>query len=75
MTISSTHHADTVYNDLDEYARDLIIELKDGRHGEYLLVKEYGKGKIVFWNVGHSYTLTDVEQKLFYNILAYLSDI
>ena len=75
LTISSTHHADTVYSDLDVYARDLIIELNDNKHGEYLLVKEYGKGKIVFWNAGHSYTLTDIEQKLFYNILAYLSDI
>ena len=75
LTVSSTHHSDTIYSDLDIYARDLIIELNDNRHGEYLLVKEYGKGKIVFWNVGHSYTLTDVEQKLFYNILAYLSDI
>ena len=75
LTISNTHHSDTIYSDLDIYARDLIIELNDNRHGEYLLVKEYGKGKIVYWNVGHSYTLTDVEQKLFYNILAYLSDI
>ena len=74
LTISSTHHADTVYSDLDEYARDLIIELKDGRHGEYLLVKEHGKGKVVFWNAGSAYNLTDIEQKLFYNILAYLSD-
>ncbi len=75
FTISNTHHSNTIYNDLDEYARDLIIELNDNIHGEYLMVKEYGKGKIVFWNVGHSYTLTDIEQKLFYNILAYLSDI
>ncbi len=75
FTISSTHHSDTIYSDLDIYARDLIIELNDNIHGEYLMVKEYGKGKIVFWNVGHSYTLTDIEQKLFYNILAYLSDI
>ena len=75
LTIASTHHPDTIYSDLDVYARDLLIELNDNIHGEYLMVKEYGKGKIVFWNVGHSYTLTDVEQKLFYNILAYLSDI
>ena len=75
MTISSTHHADATYSDLDVYARDLIIELNDNKHGEYLLVKEYGKGKVIHWNVGHSYTLTDIEQKLFYNILAYLSDI
>ena len=75
LTISSTHHTDTVFGDLDIYARDLIIELNDNKHGEYLMVKEYGKGKIVFWNVGHFNTLTDIEQKLFYNILAYLSDI
>ncbi len=73
--IASTHHTDALYSDLDEYARDLIIELKDGRHGEYLLVKEHGKGKVVFWNAGSAYNLTDIEQKLFYNILAYLSDV
>ena len=75
LTIASTHHPDTIYSDLDIYARDLLIELNDNKHGEYLLVKEYGKGKIVHWNAGCVYTLTDIEQKLFYNILAYLSDI
>ena len=75
LTIASTHHPDTIYSDLDVYARDLLIELNDNIHGEYLMVKEYGKGKIVFWNVGHFNTLTHIEQKLFYNILAYLSDI
>ncbi len=75
LTISSTHHTATIYSDLDVYAGDLIIELKDNKHGEYLLVKKYGKGKIVYWNVVCTYTLTDIEQKLFYNILAYLSDI
>ena len=75
LTIASTHHPDTIYSDLDVYARDLLIELNDNKHGEYLLVKEYGKGKIVHWNAGCVYTLTDIEQKLFYNILAYLSDI
>ena len=74
LTIASTHHPDTIYSDLDVYARDLLIELNDNKHGEYLLVKEYGKGKIVFWNAGSTYDLTDIEQKLFYNILAYLSD-
>ena len=75
LTIASTHHTDALYSDLDEYARDLIIELKDGRHGEYLLVKEHGKGKVVFWNAGSAYDLTNIEQKFFYNILAYLSDV
>ena len=75
LTISKTHHTDTIYSDLDVYARDLLIELNDNIHGEYLMVKEYGKGKIVYWNAGSTYNLTDIEQKLFYNILAYLSDI
>ena len=75
LTISNTHHSDTIYSDLDIYARDLLIELNDNIHGEYLMVKEYGKGKIVHWNAGCVYTLTDIEQKLFYNILAYLSDV
>ena len=75
FTVSKTHHTDTIYSDLDVYARDLLIELNDNQHGEYLMVKEYGKGKIVFWNAGSTYDLTDIEQKLFYNILAYLSDV
>ena len=75
LTIALTHHTDAVYSNLDEYARDLLIELNDNIHGEYLMIKEYGKGKIVFWNAGSTYDLTDIEQKLFYNILAYLSDI
>jgi len=75
FTVSKTHHTDTIYSDLDVYARDLLIELNDNIHGEYLMVKEYGKGKIVFWNAGSTYDLTDIEQKLFYNILAYLSDV
>ena len=71
IVISQTHHTDINFLNSEEYQRDLVIELSDGRSGEYLMIKNYGKGKIVVWNVGHSYNLTQIEEKLFYNILAY----
>ena len=48
------------------------MELDDGKRGEYLLVKNIGKGKIIFWNVGHSPNLNDFEEKLFMNILSWI---
>ena len=59
--------------------KDILIELEDGKKGEYLLIKEIGKGKLIFWNAGHSYqnttitdNLTDFEQKLFVNFIYYI---
>ena len=72
FNISQTHRTYTKYLDEDEYIQNLYIELNDNYHGEYLFIKEYGKGKIVFWNVGHNVDLKDIEQKLFMNILAWL---
>jgi len=69
FAISTTHKTDTVYKNQKEYFNDLIIELEDGKHGEYLLIKEIGKGKLIFWNAGHSYDLTDFEKKLFMNLI------
>ena len=71
--ISKTHKHQIIYNQ-EEYNKNLFIELSDNRHGEYLMIKEYGKGKIVLWNAGHTYDLKDIEKKLFMNILAWLCD-
>ncbi len=72
ITISETHKTDTVYENKDDYFKDLLIELNDEKHGEYLLIKEIGKGKLIFWNVGHTYNLTELEKKLFMNFIYWL---
>ena len=38
---------DTIYENEDDYFKDLLIELNDEKHGEYLLIKEIGKAKLV----------------------------
>jgi len=72
IDVSLTHKTDTVYKNQKEYFNDLIIELEDGKNGEYLLIKEIGKGKLIFWNAGHSYDLTDFEKKLFMNLIYWI---
>ena len=72
IQIELTHKSDTVYNDLEEYNKNLIIELEDGKHGEYLYIKEIGKGKIIFWNAGHCKNINDFEQKLFMNLISWI---
>ena len=32
---------------MKEYLNDLLIELDDGEHGEYILIKKIGKGKLI----------------------------
>ena len=71
IDISETHKTDNIYFD-DEYLEDMIIELEDDLHGEYLMVKNYGKGKIIYWNVGHIKSLTSYEEKLFINIISWI---
>ena len=71
INICSTHKTDTIYDNIDEYNKDLIIQLEDGKQGEYLLIKEIGKGKIIFWNVEHS-SITEFEKKLFINSLSWI---
>ena len=45
INISPTHKSDTIYENMKEYFKDLLIELDDNKHGEYLLIKENEKGK------------------------------
>ena len=70
--VQTTHKSDTVFENIEEYNNNIIMELNDGKRGEYLLVKNIGKGKIIFWNVGHSPNLNDFEEKLFINILSWI---
>ena len=72
IEISESHKSDTIYDNNEDYNKNLLIELEDGKHGEYLLIKEIGKGKIIFWNAGHSYNLTEYEKKLFMNFIYWI---
>ena len=74
IEVSNTHKSDTIFEDIQEYYKDLLIELDDGKHGEYLLIKEIGKGKLIYWNTGHSYDLTDYEKKLFMNFIYWICE-
>ena len=69
--IAETHKSDTIYPD-KKYLNDLLIELMDNINGEYLTVKKFGKGKLIYWNVGHNPNLTEYEQDLFFNIIAWI---
>ena len=69
--IAETHKSDTIYPN-KKYLKDLLIELMDNINGEYLMVKSYDKGKLIYWNVGHNQNLTDYEQDLFLNIIAWI---
>jgi len=73
INVSDTHKTDTFYNNIDEYNRDLLIELEDGKHGEYLLIKEIERGKIIFWNVGKP-DINEFEKKLFINGLSWICE-
>ena len=40
---------------------------------DYLVVNELGKGRITYWAAGHSSTISKDEEKLFLNIVAWLT--
>jgi len=71
LKISITHRCQNKYLD-KEYLKDMIIELEDGLHGEYLLIKNYGKGRLIYWNVGEVPSLTSDEEKLLVNIISWI---
>ena len=52
----------------------VLIRLKDEIKSEYLMKREINLGKCVYWNVGHSYNLTNFEIKLLTNILAWFCE-
>ena len=78
IDIARTHKTNTFYENVEEYKKDILMELEDGKQGEYLIIKDIGKGKLIFWNAGDSYndsisdSLTDYEQKLFVNFIYYI---
>ena len=52
----------------------VLMRLKDEINSEYLMQRSIGLGKCVYWNAGYGYNLTEFEEKLFINILAWFSD-
>ena len=79
IDIAKTHKHNMEFENKEEYKKNLLMELDDGKHSEYLFIKDIGKGKLILWNTGHSYydgsindNLTDYEQKLFINFIYYI---
>ena len=56
----------------NEYLKDVIIELDNDLNSEYLMIKNYEKGKLIYWNVGHLDMLTNDEEKLLVNLISYI---
>ena len=71
LQITETHNAFKIIFE-NEYLKDVIIELNNDINSEYLMIKNYEKGKIIFWNIGHKPTLTNDEEQLLVNIIAYI---
>ncbi len=78
INIDTTHRPPIEFLNKEEYSKELLIELEDGEHGEYLVIKEIGKGKLIYWNAGHLYyercnpNLLEIEQRLFMNFIYWI---
>lgn len=69
--ITQTHN----YNKLifeNEYLTDVVIKLNNDINSEYLMIKNYEIGKLIYWNVGHLTSLTGDEEKLLVNLISYI---
>ena len=76
IDIDTTHSETIGFINKKEYNKEILIELEDGFKGVYLLIKEIGKGKLIYWNAGHIYydgnpQMCDIEQKLFIQVFNY----
>ena len=71
-----SHHI--IKNDIKNTARVIMEFEKDIETGikyDYLTVNEIGKGRIAYWAAGHHDDITEDEQKLFINIVSWLTKI
>ena len=71
LHITETHNTDKLIFE-NEYLKDVIIELDNEIKSEYLMIKNYEKGKIFFCNVGHNLILYNDEENLLVNVIAYI---
>ena len=69
--VADTQSGWTKVNETLKKEDTVLIKLKDEIESEYLMQREIGLGKCVYWNAGYTYNLTEFEEKLFTNILAW----
>lgn len=74
IIVAPTHSGWMKVNETLKKKDTVLIQLKDEIKSEYLMQRQIGLGKCVFWNVGHSYNLTKFEEKLLVNILAWFCE-
>ncbi len=69
--ITQTHcHNKLIFE--NEYLTDVVIRLNNDINSEYLMIKNYEIGKLIYWNVGHLTSLTGDEEKLLVNLISYI---
>ena len=71
VEVAPTHSGWMKVNESLKTDDTVLMRLKDEIKSEYLMKREINLGKCVYWNVGHSYHLTNFEIKLLTNILAW----
>ena len=69
--ITETHNHNKLIFE-NEYLTDVVIKLNNDINSEYLMIKNYEIGKLIYWNVGHLISLTDDEEKLLVNLISYI---
>jgi len=78
INISVTHTSHKAINDLSNTGR-IVMEIdkniETGVKYDYLTVNEKGKGRIAYWAAGHKNNITNDEEKLFINIISWLTKI
>ena len=74
INIANTHFGWMKVNETLKKEDTVLIKLKDEIGSEYLMQREIGLGKCVYWNAGYDYNLTKFEEKLFVNILAWFCE-
>jgi len=74
VEVAPTHSGWMKVNDSLKDDDTVLMKLKDEIKSEYLMKREINLGKCVYWNVGHSYHLTNFEIKLLTNILAWFCE-
>ena len=74
VDISPTHSGWMKVNESLKEDNTILIRLQDEIKSEYLIQREINLGKCVYWNVGHSYNLTNFEIRLLTNIFAWFSE-
>lgn len=69
--ISETHNLNKLIFE-NKYLTDVVIKLNNDINSEYLMIKNYEIGKLIYWNVGHVASLTGDEEKLLVNLISYI---